>query len=272
MSKNAVARLLSDSNKGVSSTSGTDGMLARIFREFLVSHRLSFDQWERLIREYIKEVSAEEEAAAKVNGFAEYVYDKEHLTSLRTNLRNALAEKTMTWPTFVKGMRFFRTPWFDIEIKGEQMVTGVRIGAKLRVYTNELDRKAKDGVFSDIALNALIQQLLAKAGLGKMQGPLWEEYLDAFVQRELASTSTAGLPEGQSPQPLSKSVISSMRTSLKKNLSRDAMTWRTAVTSLRFLQLSSADIIITIYPVGKAPMVQELTISIDEDYQHDPVH
>jgi hypothetical protein len=50
---------------------------------------------------------------------------------------------------------------------------------------------------------------------------------------------------------------------------RESMTWRTFVTGLRFLQLSTATITVTIYPANKPAMVQELIISVDEDYQHD---
>jgi hypothetical protein len=187
MSKNAVARLLSDSDKGITQTSGTDGMLARIFREFLVSYKLSFDQWERLIREYIKEIAAEEEAAALANEGQGYVHDKEHLTSLRTNLRNALAEKTMTWPTFIKGMRFFRTRKFDLEVKGVQSHTCKEIVGALTVYVNEADRKANKGEFADICLNVMMRRLLQAAGVASMEGPLWEEYLDTYVKSPVSA-------------------------------------------------------------------------------------
>lgn len=268
MSKNAVARLLSGTDKGITQTSGTDGMLARLFREFLVSYRLTFDQWERLIREYIKEVAAEEQASVDAEGEHPYVYDKEHLTSLRTNLRNALAEKTMTWPTFIKGMRFFRSPKFDIGVKGHQAHTDKEVDACITVYTNEADRKANQGEFADICLNVLMHDLLEVAGVAKMEGPLWEEYLDTYVKREMASESAAHATAG-AVQRSAKSTIGSLRTNLKKNLSREAMTWRTFITGLRFLQLSTAHIRVTIYPTGKSAIVQELIISIDEDYQND---
>lgn len=268
MSKNSVSRLLSDSYKGITQTSGTDGMLARIFREFLVSYRLTFDQWERLIREYIKEIAEEEQAAAEANEGQVYVHDKEHLTSLRTNLRNALAEKTMTWPTFIKGMRFFRSRKFDFEAKGQQANTDKEIAAKLTIYTNEADRKANQGEFADICLNVMMRQLLQTAGLAKMEGPLWEEYLDTYIKREIAGDIAAHAEAGVTHTP-PKSTVGSLRTNLKKNLSREAMTWRTFVTGMRFLQLSTVHITVIIYPVGKAPMVQELIISVDEDYQND---
>lgn len=270
MSKNAVARLLSDTDKGVTQTSGTDGMLARIFREFLVSYRLTFDQWERLIREYIKEIAAEEQEACEANEGQGYVHDKEHLTSLRTNLRNALAEKIMTWPTFIKGMRFFRTRKFDLEVRGNQtattssLTTAKEISAKLTVYINESDRKTNKGEFADICLNAMMNMLLQAAGVAKMEGPLWEEYLDTYIKREVATSS-----DNNDNSAVAKSTVGSLRTNLKKNLSRESMTWRTFVTGLRFLQLSTAHITVTIYPVGKPAMVQELIISVDEDFQHD---
>ena len=268
MSKNAVSRLLSDADKGITQTSGTDGMLARLFREFLVSYHLSFDQWERLIREYIKEIAVEEEAMALANGTEGYVHDKDHLTSLRTNLRNALAEKTMTWPTFVKGMRFFRAHKFELTVQGVQTNTRKLIESSITVYTGEAERKINKGEFADICLNVLTGRLLQVVGLAKMEGALWEEYLDAYVKREVAANAVVSHPDSTLPPP-AKSTVGSLRTNLKKNLSREAMTWRTFVTSLQFLQLGTAHITVTIYPANKAPMVQELLITVDEDFKHD---
>lgn len=264
MSKTAVARLLSDTDKGIAQTSGTDGMLARIFREFLVSYRLSFDQWERLIREYIKEIATEEQEAAVENGVLDYEQDKEHLTSLRTNLRNALAEKTMTWPTFIKGIRFFRSRKFDIDVKGCQSGTEKEISASLTIYVNEAERKAHKAEFADICLNVMMGKLLHAANVGKMEGALWESYMDTYIKREIAADA-----EDSGTASSIKTTIGSLRTNLKKNLSRESMTWRTFVTGLRFLQLSTAHITVTIHPAGKPAMVQELIISIDEDYSRD---
>lgn len=265
MSKHTVSRLLADHNKGVHQTSGTDGMLARLFRSFLRDHKLSFDMWERLIRAYIDEIAAESEMLCQETGNHNSYVEKEKLTSERTNLRNALADKSMTWPTFNKGMRFFRCSKFTVEVTGE--INGKAVNkACVTILVREKDRREANGIYANLGLNELMLELLRVAGfpqengLPQLEGPLWEEYLQKYIDKEIKANPA--LCKGESEM---KTVISSLRTSLKKNLQRDGMTWRTFINGLKFLQFQSVTFKVTMYPDNKPALVQVLTILLDED-------
>lgn len=251
MSKNTVARLLSDPNKQISQTAGTDGMLARIFREFLISYKMTFDRWEVLIREYIRAISTDEGELT--------TFTNEQLTVMRTNLRNALADKTMTWPTFLKGIRFFQTKRLCFEIEGVQAGTNKKIKSSVMVYLTEAERKLHGAEYADQCLFVVLRNLFKEVGIVKLEGVVWEEYVDAFVKRESSL-------HGDDAEDKKHKPGSSLRTKLKKKFTREAMTWRSCFTGLRFLQFSTATITTTIYPEGKPALVQDLEISVDEDF------
>lgn len=260
MSKTTVARLLHDPNKGITQTSGTNGMLARLFREFLISYNVTFDKWELLIRGYVKAVADEEVIVAKYRGETQFEQTKEDLTSLRTNMRNALSENTMTWPTFIKAMRMLRGKKFNLAVKGVQTKTDKELAADIDVFVSEHILPEGNTDFPDVCLNLLLAKLLEQVGLTKLEGPLWDSYASAFVERESEVVKAAD-------PHVAKSKIGNLRTNLKKKILRVAMTWPTFVTGLRFLQLPTATVTVTLYPENSDPVVQELIIFIDEDYE-----
>lgn len=104
MARNKITQLLTDPNKGISRTSGVNGVLSRLFRIMLLDLNINAMRWGVLMHSFINDVR---------NGVPN---NKRDQTSIRGNLTKEFARPQMTWKVFCKAMRFLNVTGLQITV------------------------------------------------------------------------------------------------------------------------------------------------------------
>ncbi len=105
MAKSKLIRLLSDPEKGMNETYGTNGILAHLFRRMLRDLKVSPMRWGNLMYDFITDPR---------NGVPD---NKKDQTSYRGNFVKEFERRQMTWKVFCKAMRFLQLPRIEIVIR-----------------------------------------------------------------------------------------------------------------------------------------------------------
>lgn len=151
-----VHAVLEDADKQISRCVGTNGLLAKAFRQILIDRDICDKKWERLMADHlIKTVPRNS--------------DNPHArTSVRGNLTKELFRPYMTWKVFFKGIRFlqalemtiyFKIKWSDLKtIYHELPVTDkLKNAGKEDVYPNERERLKALTIEQDMQLTEYAQ-------------------------------------------------------------------------------------------------------------------
>lgn len=96
MAKNPMIKLLTAPDKGVSQTSGPNGILARLFRTILFDENITPFKYMDLMDSFTKETKS----GVPIN--------RVDLTSWRGNITKELSNDRISWKVFCKGLRFLR--------------------------------------------------------------------------------------------------------------------------------------------------------------------
>ena len=106
-----VTRIVDDPDKCVDEIPTTNGgILARIFRRFLIIGNVTRMRWNRYMDAYVKDV---ESGKAGI---------RSNLISVRGNTTKFLADDSFTWENFIKSMRFLQTKRLKITIEREDVL------------------------------------------------------------------------------------------------------------------------------------------------------
>lgn len=104
MAKNPMMKLLTAPDKGISQTSGPNGILARLFRTILYDEDVGPFKYVDLMDSFIRE----NQSGIPVN--------RVDLTSWRGNLTKELSNDRISWKVFCKALRFLRILRVDFKI------------------------------------------------------------------------------------------------------------------------------------------------------------
>jgi hypothetical protein len=105
MARNQLARILHSEDKGVSKTSGANGVLSRLWRQMLLDLNIGPARYGDLMRDFVTDIR---------NGIAPTRKDQ---TSARGNITKEFARPQMTWKVFMKALRFLQVVKVEFAIK-----------------------------------------------------------------------------------------------------------------------------------------------------------
>lgn len=121
MAKNQIYKILSSPDKGVTRTSGANGVLARMFRKMLYDLNITNAKWGSLMYDFITDIR---------NGVPN---NKKDQTSMRGNLTKEFSRPQMTWKVFCKALRFMQITRIELAIKAYHE------NGKTSVHSTEVD-------------------------------------------------------------------------------------------------------------------------------------
>jgi hypothetical protein len=105
MARNPFQRILHSEDKGVSKTSGANGVLSRLWRQMLLDLNIGPARYGDLMRDFVTDIR---------NGIAPTRKDQ---TSARGNITKEFARPQMTWKVFMKALRFLQVTKVEFAIK-----------------------------------------------------------------------------------------------------------------------------------------------------------
>ncbi|WP_144106719.1 hypothetical protein [Paraburkholderia sp. BCC1886] len=105
MARNPFARILQSKDKGVSNTSGANGVLSRLWRQMLYDLNIGGPRYGNLMHDFVTDIR---------NGYPPTRRDQ---TSARGNLTKEFARPQMTWKVFMKGLRFLQIEEVEFAIR-----------------------------------------------------------------------------------------------------------------------------------------------------------
>lgn len=105
MAKNPMIKLLTAPDKGISQTSGTNGILARLLRTIMFDEEITPFKYLELMDTFTKESKS---------GVPKNRVD---LTSWRGNITKELSNDRISWKVFCKGLRFLRILRVEFTVK-----------------------------------------------------------------------------------------------------------------------------------------------------------
>lgn len=103
-----IDEMLATEDKGVSTTSRSaegGGVLARLYRKFLLTENITAMQWRTYMDHYVKSVEQSQGAWRQGN------------FSIKGNMTKALSKDELTWKTFIRAMRFLKTKRLVITVE-----------------------------------------------------------------------------------------------------------------------------------------------------------
>jgi hypothetical protein len=105
MARHDILKMLREHDKGVGKTFGMNGTLSRLFRQMLQDLQIGPERFGQLMTDYLRHPR---------NRISK---NRKDITSARGNLGMALAQKTMTWKVFCKGLKFLKIVRIEIGIR-----------------------------------------------------------------------------------------------------------------------------------------------------------
>ena len=105
IAKNQMERIIAANDKLIHETSGSTGVLARLFRTMLGNLNITLPRWGQLMTDFIEDASA---------GIPN---NKRDQTSIRGNITKELSRRKMTWKVFCKALRFMQIEKIQLVIE-----------------------------------------------------------------------------------------------------------------------------------------------------------
>lgn len=102
---NRLQHMLTSPDKGMTKTSGPNGVLSRLFRTILFDLNIGPAKFGYLLQDYVVDTR---------HGVPNNRKDQ---TSMRGNLRKEFAKTQMTWKVFCKSLRFLQIRKMEINVK-----------------------------------------------------------------------------------------------------------------------------------------------------------
>ncbi len=193
-------RVLNSPDKGISRTSGINGILARLFRKILFNLRVGGKEWSSLMFDYLNDPK---------NMLPNNRKDQ---TSIRGNIAKEISRPQMTWKVFCKGLRILQVAEFELKIvitrrNGETSEHGAFV--KLGPTQAEIEVTALPSELegTDFAVKRMIKEPTNENQLSQhlrppYQGPLDEARRQLWNRLGIGASGidhTAFLPTAQHP-------------------------------------------------------------------------
>lgn len=106
---NSMTRLLESPDKGVNNTSGTGGVLARLFRLMLAQNGINGGRYGNLMQKFLRDPR---------NGYAD---NRRERSSTAGNFGKEFSKEHMTWKVFVRALQFLRFSFIKITIEATHL-------------------------------------------------------------------------------------------------------------------------------------------------------
>ncbi len=175
------------------------------------------------------------------------------ISSIRTNLRKELMRPVMTWKVFIRGLKVLNVKQFDFAVKaeidrkgGDEGPTEVTV-----VYRVCLDPKASKEPNAinktDIVLATAFKAIMHKLGVNISR---FMKLIADYIVR--------------SNVPINTKEISSTRGNLKKELFKNAITWKVFVKGLSFLQVKRFTLYIYLHHYRGTITEHYLPVNLDD--------
>lgn len=201
--KYEIEKILATPDKGVSSTRGIGGILARLWRVILSDLKVSPNRFEILLTDFI--------TAARKTPMENRV--TLHLT--RGNLRRELGKDTMTFNVFANAMRFLKFKSFKLVLVLRH-ATGRHTTHSIDVDLQKI--KIKE---AGATLSALRERILADLNISENR---FELLLSQYIAQ---AKKVAG----------SKEPRHTTRSGWRRELEKETMSFKTFVRLMRFLNV-----------------------------------
>jgi hypothetical protein len=105
MARHDILKMLKEKDKGVGKTFGMNGTLSRLFRQMLLDLEIGPERFGSLMTDYLRDPK---HRISK---------NRKDITSARGNLGMALAQPSMTFKVFCKGLKFLKIVKIEIGIR-----------------------------------------------------------------------------------------------------------------------------------------------------------
>jgi len=143
--RNAVTEMLTAPDKNITKTSGSNGVLSRLFRQMLWDLNINVSQFGSLLQNYVLNPH---------NGIPD---NKKDQISARGNMAKELSKTQMTWKVFCKALRFLGIAKIDFSLKAYHYdgrttlhSTTVNMGGRNEAFYKQLEQPEEQELVQDI--------------------------------------------------------------------------------------------------------------------------
>lgn len=208
-------------------TGGIGSIPAALIRKIMHENHMDIQSYNNLMHWYV--LRAQQNA------------NRNDRMAARAGLSQELMRESITWKTFMSGLRFLNIGKFDLDI------LAIFNDGHARRPVLKMDLRTLEG--DGEILSTLYHQLVEQEG---NTPELHQARLTAYIEKT----------RGQQ----SKKDKAAARASLSKELQKSAMTWRTFIKGLVFLSVMKFTLTITLYHRNKPKTMHFVKVSLD-DYQ-----
>lgn len=189
-------------------TGGVDSILAKLFRTITFKDlKMEIDRYHALMENYLRKMQLNANRVEKQDA--------------RIGLSRELMCETMTWKTFMDGLRFLNVVSFEIDLLGFYPDNSV----SRHIHNVEITDRENEGEI----LSEFFIKMEAERGIDQ---EAFSELLDAYILRSRVN-----------PKKKERAAI---RASLTKELLNTSMTWRSFVKGLSFFGMARFTLTLTL--------------------------
>lgn len=213
------------------------GALTSLYRTIMFGLGITADRYDALMARYIQK--------------ALFDTSRKEKAMVRIGLSKELLKESMTWKTFVKGIKFLNVPKFELYLTLWQS-TGNMTMHSIAVSSDEYDLDKMD---TDERAPGQLGEILAKL-YKSVQETLssTKEESERLMEKYLATYH----------YKLKKSDKATVRAGLAKELNKGSMTWKTFIKGLTFLDVAKTDLQIVLYHHGNKVTKHQISLVMSD--------